>query len=89
MLASTCLMKTSPNAPPYTMMGEPCQAPVFMNPFALYSSLDIYDGLEIDMKVHSISFSKPLDIYVGLEIDMKVHSISFSRPHLQYAQLYT
>ena len=25
-LASTCLMKTSPNTPPYTIMGEPCLA---------------------------------------------------------------
>jgi hypothetical protein len=27
MLASTCLMKTSPNTPPYRNMGEPCFAP--------------------------------------------------------------
>jgi hypothetical protein len=26
MLASTCLMKTSPNTPPYLIMGEPCLA---------------------------------------------------------------
>jgi hypothetical protein len=26
MLASTCLMKTSPNTPPHPIMGEPCFA---------------------------------------------------------------